>query len=139
MVNEDSLKAGLVKLDKGLSYRVIGLIYEVHNKLGHLLQEKYYQRALATLLGINNIPFEREKQVKITINNVLIGYYKLDFVVDSQLILELKVTDIHLQKYHNQVLNYMNQLQITQALLINFRSPSVQLKRLILPEKYWKI
>ena len=61
---------------------------------------------------------------------------RLDFVIESRLILEVKTTDIKLEKYHHQILSYMNQLQIAVGLLANFRQPRLQIKRLILPDKY---
>jgi GxxExxY protein len=121
-----------------LTYRIIGLLYQVQNQLGHLHQEKHYQRAIAKILEREKLAFEQEKPVDIAFDNHKIGHYRLDFIINNQLILETKTTNINIVKYHHQVLSYMNQLQIRIGLLANFRKPKLQIKRLILPDRYFK-
>ncbi len=122
--------------EEHLTYKIIGILYEVHNKLGNLLQEKYYQRGISQTLSREKIDFEQEKPVDIKLDNTKIGQYKLDFVIQNKIVLETKTTNISLNIYHHQILSYMNQLQIRIGLLANFRNPKLQLKRLILPDKY---
>lgn len=123
-------------IEEDLTYRVIGLMYEVHNKLGELYQEKHYQRALEKVLSREKISFEREKSVDILIDGEKIGTYRLDFFIGGKLIVELKTVDVFSKKYQYQILRYMNQLQVQVGLLANFRKPKVQIKRIVLPEKY---
>jgi len=47
---------------KDLSYKIIGLIFKVFNKLGYGYQEKYYQRALALELDREKIDYIQEKE-----------------------------------------------------------------------------
>ena len=122
--------------EEHLTYKIIGILYEVHNKLGNLLQEKYYPRGISQTLSREKIDFEQEKPVDIKLDNTKIGQYKLDFVIQNKIVLETKTTNISLNIYHHQILSYMNQLQIRIGLLANFRNPKLQLKRLILPDKY---
>ena len=123
-------------VEEKLTYQIIGILYEIHNKLGHLLQEKYYQRAISQSLTREKLNFEQEKSVNIMLDNQKIGQYKIDFLINNQLILETKTINIGLQKYHHQILSYMNQLQIRIGLLVNFRQPKLQIKRLLLSAKY---
>ncbi len=47
------------------SYKINGVIYEVHKLLGHGLLEKVYQEALEKEFKLQKIPFEREKNFSI--------------------------------------------------------------------------
>ena len=58
-----------------LSYKIMGILFKVHNKLGSTYQEKYYQRAIETEFKKENINYEREKMVKIIYNQNTIGKY----------------------------------------------------------------
>ena len=59
-----------------LTYEVIGVLYKVHNKLGPLYQEKYYQRAIEIELQNRKIPFQREHPVPLYFEMKSIGIYK---------------------------------------------------------------
>jgi len=59
-----------------LSYKVMGALFNVHNKLGSSYQEKYYQRAIETELKIQKIPFLKEKEITIGYGNQGIGKYR---------------------------------------------------------------
>lgn len=125
------------KLIEGdLSYKVIGVLYKVHNLLGPLYQEKYYQRATAEELERRKIPFTRESSVDLIFDGKKIGTYRLDFVIDQKIILETKAINRIHPKYINQILAYMNAKQIRVGLIPNFRKDRLWIKRLILPEKY---
>jgi len=130
------MKEGL--LEEEFTYRIIGILFKVHNALGHLHQEKHYQRAIACELKSEGIRFEQEKQVEILFNGEKIGYYQLDFLLENKLVLETKTINVMMKKYHHQILSYMNQLQIKLGLLVNFRLPKLQVKRLYLPDRYEK-
>jgi len=123
-------------IEKELSYKVVGILMDIHRQLGNRYQEKYYQRAIARLLTRERIKFNQEKPVNILLDGQKIGHYKVDFVIEDKVILEIKTTDIALSTYHHQILSYMNQLQVRVGLLANFRQPKLQIKRLILPNKY---
>jgi GxxExxY protein len=76
-----------------LVYRTIGCCIAVHRELGPGLMEKAYARALASELGSNNIPFEREKRLAITYRSVVVYVHRLDLVVGKQIVMELKAVD----------------------------------------------
>jgi GxxExxY protein len=121
-----------------LTYQVISFCFEIHNRLGSTYKEKYYQRALERELRINNISYDREKSFYLKYKGKIIGKHYVDFIIDNRLILELKTVPILTQKDSQQLLMYLNSLQIKFGLLVNFRTGKVQLKRVVLPDKYLK-
>lgn len=73
-----------------LSYTIMGILFTVHNELGPLMLEKYYQRAVAKELLSGGLKFTREIPITLYYHGESIGRYFLDFVVEDKIILELK-------------------------------------------------
>jgi len=95
-----------------LSYNILNVLFKVHNVLGSKYQEKYYQRAIEVELLRREIPFEREKYVRVEYEGILIEKYYVDFVVDKKIILELKTQDFFTKKDYKQVCGYLNSLNL---------------------------
>ncbi len=121
-----------------ITYKVIGICYEIHNKLGSSYKEIYYQRAFENELKGFGIKYEREKEFYLRYKDKIIGKQYCDFVIEDSLVIEFKAVPFMKKSYQNQLLSYLNSLQIKLGLLINFRSNSVQVKRVLLPDKYIK-
>jgi GxxExxY protein len=65
-----------------------------------------------------------------------VGEYYADLLVEDQIIVELKTVD-NLDKHHEaQLLNYLKATGIQVGLLVNFKNPKVEIKRMVwnLPE-----
>ena len=104
-----------------LTEKVIGCAIEVHRALGPGLLESAYQQCLAHEMKLHGIPFVAEQPVPVEYKGIRLDCgYRLDFVVDGCLILELKsigeITGIH----QAQLLTYMKMTGIRTGLLINF-------------------
>ena len=121
-----------------LSYKVTGLLFKVHNKLGPTYQEKYYQRAIEEELKDANISYTRELPVEIGYDDKKFGRYSLDFLIDKKLVLEIKTVRYLHPKFIDQVLAYLNTLQLRLAIIANFKKDKLECKRIILPDKYLK-
>jgi GxxExxY protein len=77
-----------------LSGKIIGAAIEVHKILGPGLLESAYEECLCYELELRAIPFERQKELPIEYKGVKLDCgYRLDVVVSSQLILELKACE----------------------------------------------
>ena len=50
---------------KDLSYKIIGILFDIHKQLGNRYQERYYQRAVAEALKKNNLRFQKELSVNL--------------------------------------------------------------------------
>ena len=114
---------------KDITAQVIGAAMEVHNVLGNGFQEVIYQRALEIEMHARGIPFQREKTMQITYKHHIVGTRRVDFFVNSCIMVELKAI-IHLEDvYFCQALNYLEAYGMEIGLLINFGSKSLQFKR----------
>jgi GxxExxY protein len=112
-----------------LSGRVIGAAMRVHSTLGPGFTEGVYQNALALEMALEGIPFEREVKLEVRYRGELVGLYRADLLVAGVLILELKAVQVILPEHEVQVVNYLAATGLEQALLLNFGTRSLQVKK----------
>lgn len=107
--------------DNQLSGKVIGAAIEVHRAFGPGLLESAYQACLKHEFYLQQIAFEEEKPLSIDYKNHAVECaYRLDFVVEGCLILELKAVEKVLPIHQAQILTYMKLTGYRLGLLINF-------------------
>jgi GxxExxY protein len=107
-----------------LSDKVIGCAIEVHKELGPGLFEKVYQQCMALELSNQGINFESEKPIGIHYKGTEIQYaYRLDLLIDNQIIVELKCVDKLTSLHEAQLLTYLKLTGLKTGLLINFNVP----------------
>ena len=126
---------GVKIVQKELSYKIVGLLFSVHNQLGKRYQEKYYQRAVKEALKENNLKFQKELSVDLKFNDKKIGKYLLDFLIEDVIILEIKTVPFFRPKDFKQLLAYLIANNIELGILANFRTEKLTYKR-ILNSKY---
>jgi GxxExxY protein len=118
----------------GLTDKIIGAAIEVHKALGPGLLESAYEECLAHELSFAGIPFERQVPLPITYrSNQLDCGYRLDFLVERTVVLELKALE-SLQPIHEaQLLTYLKLGGWPVGLLINFNVPVLKkgIKRMV--------
>lgn len=107
--------------NKEQSYAINGAAMNVYNTLGHGFLEAVYQEALELEFIKRGIPYEREKELKISYEGKeLRQTYKADFVCYGDIIVELKAV-AHLDDSHrSQVFNYLKATGFKLGLLYNF-------------------
>ncbi len=114
-----------------LSYKVIGILFNVFNELGYGYQEKYYQRAVATLFKKNNIAFCEQVSVSLEFQGNTIGRYYLDFLIENKLVLELKKRDRFLKSNIDQVYGYLKRFDLKLGIIANFTKQDLKFKRIV--------
>ncbi|MFC6999535.1 GxxExxY protein [Rufibacter roseus] len=118
-----------------ITYKIIGCAMAVHNELGTGFQEVIYQRCLAIEFQKAELQYEREKEQSIYYQNQLVGTRRADFVVEEQILVELKalqnLEDVHLIQTKNYIVAY----GLPLGLLLNFGSTSLQYKK-VYPRKH---
>lgn len=118
-----------------LSYKIVGILFKVHSKLGPRFQEKYYQRAIEIELKRQKILYEREKIVRLEYENEGIGRYFIDFIIDGKIALEIKAADYFKRDFTPQVLAYLNSAKLKLGIIANFNGDRLRYKRLVNPNK----
>jgi GxxExxY protein len=109
---------------------------EVHRELGQGFLEAVYQDALAAELTAQRIQFEREKLLQVHYKDgILPSFYRADFVCFEGLLVECKALRTLSGVGTAPVLNYLRITRLERAVLLNFGTPSLQYKRLVLTPK----
>lgn len=112
------------------TYKIIGICMEVHRNLGPGLLEVIYKDALEIEFKENKIPFEREKEFLIEYKGKVLPHkFYADFIVNEDIILEVKAVKEFSSEHIAQVLNYLKLAKSEIGLLINFQTKSLQYKR----------
>jgi len=115
-----------------ITYAINGAVFEVNKILGPGFLEKVYENAL--LVELKNRGFKAEGQVPInvTYKSFSVGEYIADLLIEDKIIVELKTVD-NLDKIHEaQLLNYLKATGITVGILVNFKNPKAEIKRMVL-------
>ena len=101
--------------------RVIAAAMTVHSSLGPGLLESVYELALDEEMRARDIPFERQLPVPIRYRGLILDSgLRLDFVVNRQVVLELKSVERVLDVHRAQLLTYMRFAGCKVGLLLNF-------------------
>ncbi len=104
-----------------LSNKVIGCAIEVHRILGPGLLESTYEQCLAHELKLNGINFNLQHPLSVEYKGIRLDCgYRVDVLVEDEIILELKSVDSLSGIHEAQLLTYMKLADINQGFLINF-------------------
>jgi len=92
----------------------------IYNVLGTGYSERMYHNAMEVLLRMHRIPYESERIVPVEFEGHVIGNLRADIIVDRRVVLEFKSIAKIGDKEEQQALNYLQLLNLNEALLINF-------------------
>ena len=118
-----------------LSNRVIGCALEVHRELGPGLLESTYEQCLGHELKLNGIRFELQHPLPVKYKGVRLDCgYRVDVLVEGNLIIELKSVEQIKGIHEAQLLTYMRLAGMKIGLLINFNVTKLKngIKRFVL-------
>jgi GxxExxY protein len=117
--------------EKDITEQIIGAAFEVHKHLGYGFLEKVYQRAMKVELEARGLAAEIEAEIRVFYKSAEVGYYKADILVNSRVLVELKVSAEYCPADEPQLLNELKATGIKVDLLINFGRHKVGFKRFV--------
>ena len=126
-------KENLIESD--LAYRVAGCAMAVLNELGHGLREKTYERALCVEFNHKGINFEQQQTYPVFYRGEHVDDYIPDLHVEGRLIVEIKTVDRIVDVHVGQVLNYLRITGSEAGLVLNFKYPKLEWKKVVLQKK----
>ena len=108
------------------TYKIIGICMEVHRNLGPSLLEIVYKDALEIEFKNNTISFEREKEFAINYKGTILPHkFYADFVIDNDIVLEIKAVKEFSNEHVAQMINYLKLANSDIGLLVNFQTKSL--------------
>ena len=110
-----------------ISYQIRGAVFDVYNELGPGLKENVYEKAL--IIELLNRGLHTENQVPIEV--LYKGFdldlqYRLDLLVNEQVVIELKSVETLLPVHHKQLITYLKLAKKPLGFLINFNTDSIK-------------
>jgi len=118
-----------------LTGKVIGLAIEVHRCLGPGLLESAYEECLCYEMEHNGLTFQRQVYLPVVYKEVSLDCgYRMDVVINEELVLELKTVDKLLPIHDAQLLTYLRLGGFHKGLLMNFNTAVLKngIKRIVL-------
>lgn len=101
---------------------IIGACIAVHRELGPPYSEEIYEEALAMEFDTRRIKYSRQHGIEVTYRGKVVGPGRIDFLVEGEVVLELKTVDQFAPVHTAQVLSYLKTTGCGLGILINFRT-----------------
>jgi len=106
-----------------ITEKIIGCAIEVHKLLGPGLLESAYEECLLYELQIKGLIVERQKPVPVIYKEIKLDCgYRIDLLVESSVIVELKTVEAFNPVHVAQILTYLKFANKSTGLLINFNA-----------------
>lgn len=120
---------------KELTATIIGAAIEVHRTIGPGLLESAYEECLSPEMRIQGLKFQRQPPLPVVYKGVTLDCgYRLDFVVEKAVVLELKAISVIEPIHEAQLLTYLKLGGWSVGRLMNFNEPVLRhgIKRIVL-------
>ena len=114
-----------------LSNRIIGLASKVHKELGPGFIEKIYEKALAYEFEKEKLPFVQQRVIKVRYEDLEVGNQRVDFIVEDEIIIELKTVSEMSEIHQAQMISYLKTIDKRLGLILNFAKKKLKIKRVV--------
>jgi GxxExxY protein len=118
---------------KSESYKIMGIMFDIHSNLGKGFSEIVYKDAIEYELEKSLIFFEREKEYNVKYKDIFLKHkFYADFVLFDKIILEVKCCNSISDSHIAQAMNYLKVSANKLAIIVNFNNSSLEYKRIVL-------
>ena len=114
---------------KNETHRMVRSAMEVLNEIGHGFHEKIYENALVVEFGLRQIPVSQQPDFPVTYKSVLVGSYVPDLICFGLVVVDAKTIEEITDHEIGKMLNYLKVTNLQVGLLINFKHPKLEFKR----------
>jgi len=109
-----------------LSYKIVVCAIEVHKHLGPGLLESIYHECMRQEFYLRSMFYQSQLFVPIEYKGIILDAdYRLDFLVENEIVVELKAMEGVLPVHEAQLLTYMKLLQKSKGIIINFNCTNI--------------
>jgi GxxExxY protein len=119
-------------LFKEETHQILGCAMEIHNGLGHGLNEKCYENALVVEFKLRAIPCSQQSPFEVLYKNVPVGKFIPDLIVYGAIIVDAKTMERIGDSERAQMLNYLRITKLRVGLIINFMNARLEWERIVL-------
>ncbi|MBU0699802.1 GxxExxY protein [bacterium] len=115
--------------ENSLTEIIIHCIIKVHQTIGPGFPENIYRKAMVIELTKQDLTVETEKEVVAYYEEEEVGKYRLDILVESKVMVELKTVEELSKAHYAQVRSYLKATGIKVAILVNFAKEKADFRR----------
>ena len=119
-------------VDDVVTNGILRCALRVSRSLGVGFAEKVYENAMMVEFKRNGICAAQQASIKVKYAGQVVGVYVSDLVVEQQVIAELKCKQEISNIDQAQLLNYLRATGLTRGLILNFGTPRLGIKRMVL-------
>jgi len=132
--SREGSRRGDPKPPRPMEVRVIACLREVHSSLGPGLLETVYEEALAHEFHLQGLRFQRQKEAKLSYKGTHIGWHRVDFVVEDEVVVELKSVERLHGIHEAQVTASLRSLGKRAGVLVNMNAVPLEkgIRRILL-------
>lgn len=114
-----------------LSYKIVGVLFDVYNKLGHGYQEKHYEKAVALALDSVGLKYKEQLSIPLNFDGKSIGKYFIDLLIEDKIVVELKRGERVAKGNIDQIRNYLKTTGLQLGILAQFTTNGVKFRRIV--------
>ena len=112
-------------------YKLVGILFDVHSKVGGGHREIFIQKAIEESLKANKISYKRELICPLVYRGKSIGKNVLDFLIDDKIVLEIKKGERFNKSDIEQVFEYLKTSNLKLGILATFTRQKVRFRRIV--------
>ena len=130
------IRSSLSEAEEQIVFRVIGCGITVHRELGPGFKESIYEKAFCLELDSCGLKFECEKRIEVRYKEWQIPGQKVDLIVESLVLVEIKAVSKLKPLHTAQAISYLKTTRLPVGLLMNFNAVTLKqgMKRLALSD-----
>ena len=118
--NQSSTRSHQFLVEGDVTGRVIGAFFAVYNGLRHGYLESVYLNALEIEFKQRGISYSREFPISVYYGETCVGTYRVDFLVEGRVVVEVKASRAIGEPDRKQVVHYLRGTRMKVGLLLHF-------------------
>jgi GxxExxY protein len=123
-IKKEKMYTSLTERENWLATQIVDIAICIHKVLGPGLLESVYEKCFCYELIKRNIPFEKQKTVRLQYDKLIIDEgLRIDILVDGLVVVELKAQEYYHPVWEAQVLSYLKLNNNRLGFILNFYVP----------------
>ena len=114
-----------------LSYKIVGCAFETYNEIGAGHKEKVFQKAFGICMRNAGLEVKEELYFPVEFKKSIVGKNYFDFLLDKQIVVEIKTSDRFTKSHFDQLQNYLVVSKLKLGILVSFGRTEVKFKRVL--------
>jgi len=133
--NTEKIHKPLTERENWLAGQIVDIAISIHKAVGPGLLEGIYEKCFCYELTKRNIPFEKQKVIRLQYDGLVIDEgLRIDILIDKLVVVELKAQEYYHPVWEAQLLSYLKLSDNRLGFILNFNVPLMKegVKRMVI-------